>query len=326
MVLIQRFSGVKCLYAESGFPPDSSSPSSAAAADYRGRLTFIWRKNRIVIEQKEFNDIYPQLRERIPFILNANKKKRIDLVVMCSTERLAMSTINSRNGVRRSLGIYLRSIPLNLIPFSRPELQTFYNILPEIHALVNKDAAEGGGGGEKVEKQDEEESCKDVELSAPPPPPPPQKEEEEEEESQGEGGGETILKKEKEDDQDQKPDFIYSPLSPDNAYDRGEVNDPSKKNASTQTSPLRSPPEQEEKKKKKKRQRNADLAATHEGGGEEDEKENFYFRLLTSGDKLDHLCASLLNSPSYQYMYDNPASNIPRKKMRYLMSPLHSQS
>ncbi|KAF6207500.1 hypothetical protein GE061_015946 [Apolygus lucorum] len=224
-------------------------------------------------------------------------------------------------GVRRSLGIYLRSIPLNLIPFSRPELQTFYNILPEIHALVNKDAAEGGEG-EKVEKQDEEEeeSCKDVELSAPPPPP----QKEGEEESQGEGGGETILKKEKEDDQDQKPDFIYSPLSPDNAYDRGEVNDPSKKNASTQTSPLRSPPEQEEKKKKK-RQRNADLAATHEGG-EEDEKENFYFRLLTSGDKLDHLCASLLNSPSYQYMYDNPASNIPRKKMRYLMSPLHSQS
>ncbi|KAF6197406.1 hypothetical protein GE061_020236 [Apolygus lucorum] len=191
MVLIQRFSGVKCLYAESCFLPSNPSSSPSSSANDRGRLTFIWRKHRIIIDQKEFNEIYPQLRDRIPLILNANKKKRIDLVVIFSTERMAMSTINSKNGVRRSLGIYLRSIPLNLIPFSRPELQVFYNLLPEIHALVNRNC----------EEKEEEEDRKDAESQ---PAVPPQEEEEEEGEK------------------NQKADIMYSPLSPQNAYDRGE--------------------------------------------------------------------------------------------------------
>lgn len=258
--LLQRFSGVKCFFAES---------SNDGNGDV-GHLTFIWRKNRITIRQDEFNTIYPELIERIPIILSANKKKRIDLVVILSTERMVFSTINSKNGVRRSLGLYLRSIPINLIPFSRPELEVFYQQLPELREIIN--------------------------------------------------GGTTCKEKAEEN----LPD---SPLSPTTPYDRGLMNDETPLPLALPPPPPPPPalptPKNEEDQKEVV---------------EEEEDRNFYhlkrpwnfytppdfMKLQSTGDQFDQLCCSTLNSPSYQYIYASPTvNNIPTKKMKYLMNPIH---
>lgn len=239
-ILVQKYSGVKSVSVTS---ESDNVPAS---------LTFQWRKNVIVINRDEFNIIYDVLKERAKLILDANPKKKIEIVVLFSTPTLVFSTINSRNGLRRGLGLYMRNIPINLIPFSRPELQILCDRWTEIHNVMNlRPQPSIHPPPPHVTTSNIENRKRDhtqMMNSSPQP--------------------STILQNDEEASSNTELDHSQtateSPASPTNVKDRG----------------------------------------------------------LPSADKFHLLCRDVLNSPSYQRIYEE-MQHIPTKKMRYLMSPLY---